>query len=159
MKLSFGMIFSIMLIIVFIAFAFFAIGKFLDIQNVAQIGKFTNDFQASIDKIWRGSEGSEVKEYFLPSKIDYVCITDYSKPPTGPYSSFYDELEQVYFEFENLFFYPLGSSQGFDAREMENINLTKTTENKNPVCFENVKGKVSVRIKKNFDEALVTLSE
>ena len=72
MNISFGMIFSIILIVVFIAFAFFAIQKFLDIQNSVQVGKFGADFQADIDKMWRGSQGSQENKYFLPSKIKYV---------------------------------------------------------------------------------------
>ena len=62
MKLSFGMIFSIILIIIFISFAFYAIQKFLSIQNSVQVGKFVNEFQQNVDKIWKGSQGSEKKE-------------------------------------------------------------------------------------------------
>ena len=83
MKLSFGMIFSIILIVIFIGFAFFAIQKFLGIQNSVQVGKFSNDFQLDVDKIWKGSQGSEEKEYFLPKKITFVCFTDYSSDKKG----------------------------------------------------------------------------
>ncbi|GAH39661.1 unnamed protein product, partial [marine sediment metagenome] len=83
LKLSFGMIFSIILIIIFIAFAFFAVKKFLNIGTSAQIGKFKNDLQSDIDRIWRGSQGSEEQEYFLPSKVKYVCFVNYSVGAMG----------------------------------------------------------------------------
>ena len=70
MKISFGMIFSIILIIVFIAFAFYAIKKFLDIQETAQIETFVNKLQGNIDKMWRSSQGSEEIQYKgIPKKI------------------------------------------------------------------------------------------
>ena len=159
MKLSFGMIFSIILIVIFIAFAFYAIQKFLDIQNSVQVGKFTEDFQNEIDKIWKGSQGLQKKEYFLPEKITHVCFTDYSSNGRGFNRSFYDELELVYYENENLFFYPVGSAQGLDAKEMKHIDLEKTTNSENPLCAENINGKVSFTIKKDFGEALVTITK
>ena len=66
-KLSFGMIFSIILIIVFLAFAFYAIKVFLGIQNTAQIGKFISDLKSDVDRVWKSTESSEEKEYNLLS--------------------------------------------------------------------------------------------
>ena len=157
MKLSFGMIFSIILIIIFIAFAFYAVQKFIDVQNTVQIGKFSNDFQNDIDKIWKGSQGLQKKEYILPKKIEFVCFTDYSSSGKGLNKEFYDEFKLVYYENENLFFYPIGSAKGIDAKEIMRIDLTKTTETKNPLCFKNIEGKVSFTIQKDFNEALVTI--
>lgn len=159
MKLSFGMIFSIILIIIFISFAFYAIQKFLSIQNSVQVGKFTNDFQSNIDKIWKGSQGSEEKEYFLPKKIEYVCFIDYSSKRKGINQIQYKELEQFYYENENMFFYPAGSAQGIDAREIKNIDLKKITENENPFCIKSIKGKINLVIKKDFGEVLVTIGK
>lgn len=159
LKLSFGMIFSIILIAIFVAFAFFAIGKFLDIQNSVLIGKFTADLQSDVDRIWRGSQGSQLEEYFLPSGVDYVCIINYKESPRGSNVDIYSELEQLYFENENLFFYPLGSAQGLGAKETKHLDLNKTTLDSNPLCFEIINGKVKVKIKKEFGEALVTLSK
>ena len=108
LNLSFGMIFSIILIIIFIIFAFYAIQKFLSWQNSAQIGKFKNDLQSDIDRIWQSSKGSQEKEYFLPTKIKYVCFADYeiNDGARGNNRNFYDELELVYYGEENMFFYP-----------------------------------------------------
>ena len=161
MQISFGMIFSIIMIIVFITFAFYAIQKFLSIQNTAQAGKFANDLQNDIDKMWKSSQGSQEQEYFLPSKVKYICFANYKDRDVsrGSYANFFDELDQAFFEEENLFLYPVGSGEGFDSVALEHINISKITKDDNPVCFENAKGKVSFTIKKNFGEALVTVGK
>ena len=146
-------------IIIFISFAFYAIGKFLELQNSAQSGQFYTDFQSDIDKMWRSSQGNQEVEYIVPNKVEYVCFIDYSSPERRMYVGFYEDLEQNYYENENLFFYPLGSSEGIDSREMKNIDLTKTTENENPLCAENINGKVNFVIKKDFGENLVTIEK
>ncbi|MBI5803328.1 hypothetical protein HY448_01440 [Candidatus Pacearchaeota archaeon] len=161
MQLSFGMIFSIILIIVFMAFAFFAIYKFLDIRNSVEVGKFANDFQKDIDSIWKGSQGSQERTYFLDESIKYVCLADFESNKKGSniYSNYYDELERVYFGKENLFFYPVGSAQGSDSKEIKNIDLIQTTSENNPFCVRNIDGKVKFTIKKDFGEDLVTIIE
>ena len=159
MKLSFGMIFSIILIIIFIAFAFYAISKFLDIGNTAQVARFTNSLQTDIDKVWRGSQASQEQEYFLPSKIESICFIDYNSDKRGARDLIYNELEQTYYEYENLFFYPLGSAQGLNAKEVKHIDIEKTTEEDNPLCIEKIKGKVKMILKKDFGEALVSIEK
>ena|SRR3989338_884383 len=159
MNLSFGMIFSIILIVIFISFAFYAIQKFLDIQNSAQVGKFSSDFQASVNSMWKGSEGSQSEQYFLPSKIKNVCFIDYESGKRGKYQEFYGEFNQVFYGDENMFFQPVGSAQGFDSIYVRNINVEAITEENNPFCIGNTNGKVNIRLKKNFGEALVTVSE
>ncbi len=157
MKLSFGMIFSIILIVIFISFAFYAISKFLNIGDTAQVARFTNNLQVDIDKVWKGSQASQEQVYFLPSKIEFICFIDYNSNKRGSRDLIYNELEQTYYESENLFFYPIGSAQGLNAKEVKHINLEKITENNNPMCFENIKGKVKIVLKKDFGEALVSI--
>jgi len=159
MSMSFGMIFSIFLIIVFIAFAFYAITKFLSIQRAAEISSFINDFQQDINKMWQGEGGNQERTYNLPSRITYVCITDYYAPKKGVNSGFYDELKQYFYETQNLFFYPVGSGEGLDAKEIQHINIKKITLNSNPFCVQNIDGKVSFTFKKGFDEALVDVEK
>ena len=88
-----------------------------------------------------------------------MCFTDYSSNERGLNRNFYDELQLVYYENENLFFYPVGSAEGFDAKEMKHIDLIKTTETENPLCVENIEGKISLTIQKDFNEALVTITK
>lgn len=156
-KLSFGMIFSIILIIVFLAFAFYAIKTFLGIQDAAQTGKFINDLKSDIDRVWKSTESSEEKEYVLPSKIDYVCFVDFELPANGPRRDIYSELRFVYFGDENMVFYPLGSSN-IDSIDITNIALSEIIFDENPFCIENVRKKVKLTLVKEIDEALVTIT-
>jgi hypothetical protein len=158
MNLSFGMIFGILLIIVFIAFAFYAIQKVLSIQKTVEAGKFTSDLQNDIDQMWRGVEGSQQYEFPLPTDVKKICITDFSANAIGANSNLYHDLNKFYSGTENLFFYPPGSGEGFDAITLKNINLIKTTANENPLCFDNVDGKIKLIVKKDFGENLVTMS-
>ncbi len=159
LSLSFGMIFSIILIVTFISFAFFAISKFLGIQKSVEVGKFLNDFQSDVDRIWQGSQGSEVKTYSIPKKIEYVCFADYTEQERGENSVLYQRLYEVYYENENMFFYPVGSGEGLDSKELKHIDIKRMTEVENPFCIKNNQGKISFTIKKDFGEALVTIAE
>lgn len=135
MKLSFGMIFSIILIIVFISFSFYAIQKFLKLKNIMEVGQFINNLQSDIDKIWRSSQGSQEVKYFLSSKIESVCFVN-------------DEYENLVFR----------SSDFIEGQKIKHIDIVKITED-GDFCIENVKGKVKMTLEKDYGEALVTISE
>jgi len=136
MKLSFGMIFSIILIVIFIVFAFYAIQKFLDIQKTIQIKKFQNDLQSDIDKIWSGPQGSQEVEYVLPTKIKSICFIDD--------------------EYENLILKP--SLNFVSIGKIQNIDIVKITESEDPFCIKLIDGKVKMIIKKNYGESFVIIT-
>jgi len=156
MQLSFGMIFSIILIIVFIAFAFYVIKILIEGQEEATVLLFKEDLEEDIEKIWKGS-GSITKPegYKLTKKIEMVCFVDYSSPEKGENSEIYRKLKQVYYEYENMFFYPVGSGAGLDATTIRHIDLEKMTESENPYCIENKDGRIILTIKKGYNEELV----
>ena len=160
MKLSFGMIFSIILIIIFVSFAFFAIKKFLEIGDSAQVAKFADSVQKDIDRAWKGSQSSQEREYFLPSKIKFVCFANYSDYPLGAVNDqkkIYEELRKVFQEYENLFFYPAGASEGLNSKQIKHIDLIKTTSDNNPFCIENKEGKIKLTFEKLYRNTLVTI--
>lgn len=157
MKLSFGMIFSIILIIAFIAFAFYAIKKFVGIQDIVKIKQFKDDLQLDIDKSWKSSQGSQEIKYTLPPKVERVCFLDYSSSSKGGKEEIYDSLRQIFYGSENMFFYPIGSAEGADAFEMKHINLEAITQEENPFCINNQKGEIKLTIKKDYGEALVLI--
>ena len=133
MKLSFGMIFSIILIIFFITFAFYGISKFLEIQDAAQIGQFTDNLQSDVDRMWRDNQGSKEVEYFLPSKIKAICF----------------ENEEY-----NLNFV---SDEFIDDVKINHLDLAESIGTKENICFDNLDGKIKFTIKKNFGENLVII--
>jgi len=136
MKLSFGMIFSIFLIVIFIAFAFYAIKMFVGMQKKIQIDKFAEDLQADIDRAWRSTgDISTEEEYILPKKINSVCFKDN--------------------EYKNLVF---RSSELIDGKKINNIDIERITETENPFCIQNTDGKVKLIIQKDYGENLVTIT-
>ncbi len=137
-QISFGMIFSIILIILFIAFAVYGISKFLGVNKFAQVEKFKNEFQADINNMWKSTQGSgQVVEYFVPKKISQVCFVD------G--------------EFENMYFVPLDSD--YKGYLLKNVDIGKTLKNSNKLCIATSKGKIYMTIKKAYNENLVTIAK
>jgi len=134
MKLSFGMIFSIILIIIFIAVAIYAILKFLGIQDSVKIAQFEDDLQSDIDKMWKGSQGSQEVEYSLPAKIKSVCFKD-------------DEYENLVFRADKF----------IEGIKINHIDIEKTLAGEDSFCIDNVNRKLKMRIKKEYGEALVTI--
>jgi len=158
MKLSFGMIFSIILIVIFIAFAFWGIMKFLGFQKEVQIGKFTNYLQQDIDKMWKGSFGSESQTYNLPKGINYVCFVDFSKTSSGPKKELYSDFQLFSGgEENNMFFYPTSSAEGHESIRINHIDVGKITAEENPYCMVS-DGEVKMTIKIDVGDTLVTIT-
>jgi len=134
LEISFGMIFSIILIIIFLSAAFYAITKFIGLQRTIQIESFLRDFQDDVDKMWKSSQGSQNLVYTIPTKINAVCFK--------------------YDEFQNLEF---NSKEIINGKMIEHIDIAKTTKNESPLCIQNVKGKISLTIVKEYGETLVTV--
>ena len=132
MEISFGMIFSIILIIVFIASAVYGVTKFLNLQKNVQTEKFKSDFQDDVNKIWASSLGSQVYFYSLPDKIKKVCFEE-------------DEYE--------------GNLRIFTGETQSTSERIEHLEISSPFCVNNEDGKIQITLKKDFGETLVQVSE
>jgi hypothetical protein len=131
-ELSFGMMFSIILIIVFLAAGFYGIKMFLDFQNNIKVGQFSSDLQDAVIKLWKGTSGTQNLIYQIPTYITAVCFRDW--------------------EYENLNF---ESKRIIKGTNIEHLDIAKTTQTENPLCIKNINGKVNFIIVKNYGEALV----
>jgi hypothetical protein len=134
--LSFGMIFSIVLIIIFLGFGFYAIKKMLDLQSSVQVEKFLSDLQSDVDKMWKSVQGSQSVTYSLPTKITSICFQE-------------DEFENLKFNSKTL----------IKGTNIENIDIETTLEDENPFCIQNVKGKVNFKLVKGYGKTLVTITK
>lgn len=155
--LPFGMIFSIILIIVFIVVAFVAIRHFLGIRDCSQIGLFKDDLQNEIDRAWHSDMTSEIfppedsTVTYLPSSILYVCFIDIDDEASGDNEDFYSEILKYLHENQNMVFYPPKKAcEGLRSFEIKHINITEITAENNPYCVKNVNGKPSMKIEKEF---------
>lgn len=155
-ELSFGVIFSIILIIAFIAVAIYAIMMFLSTKKCAEIGLFKNDLQEAVNAAWNGEETNTDFKRSLPVSLDFACFIDTTKPEKGNYH-YYNNVTALGKNF-NMFFWPIKNAcKGQGTFNIEHINLEKITESKNPYCIQNVNGKTTIKIEKRFSEMLVKL--
>jgi len=157
--MSFGMIFSIILIIIFIVFAFSVIGKFLNTGDNALVKRFSNDLQNDINTVWRSSQALQSVTYNMPNKVEKICFTDFSLDSLGEDSDIYSELRLTYYEFENLFFYPTDSIEDLQAKTLEHLDIVNSTQEANPLCFNNIDGKVSLTLQKDYKDTLVKITK
>jgi hypothetical protein len=158
-EISFNMIFSIILIIVFISAAVYAINKFMNISHCSQIGIFKTELQDEIDKAWAGSgEYIYTKTLTIPSKITYICFGDKNKGSTGEYTEYFEDFKYGFPE-NNFFFVPMKNACDFKTLTLKHINLEKTTSQINPYCIPVINGKVDVKITKEITDALVCIGK
>ena len=158
MEMSFGMIFTIVLIVAFLGFTFFAITKFLNYRDKLQIAQFGTSLQENVDTLWRSSEGSQNYEYNLPGKVQAVCIWNYHAQPTAGMTEVKNDIERDYTGEENTFFYPHEASGNLEALNIKNLDVEKTTQKENPYCFKNKDGKLSlVIIKESISDTKVKI--
>ena len=157
-QISFGMIFSIILVIVFLGFAFYAIKTFLAAGDKAKAVKFLDDLQEEVTNAWENQASSETQEYILPGYVDFVCFVDFGSRSRGENSALFAELNRIGNNEENLGFYPVKYT-GFESATINHINLEETTADENPLCIEARNGEVQITLKKDFGEALVTIEK
>lgn len=139
LKISFGMIFAIILIIVFIVFAFIAINKFLEFQKNAQINQFMNNLQNDITSTYTSQSASNIETYSVPSNVIKVCFVNSN--------------------LDNLEIYTKGSLIPSNTNELKDIDLNNTFPGGNSrICTNATDNKVSIKLTKDYYSSLVTVS-
>lgn len=158
MELSFGMIFAIILIAVFIFVAFYAIKFFLNMQCTVSEGQFVKDLNNYAHRMWESQGITEESEFkgtiggFCGVKEVCFFNPDMEKPQRGEFTTEYDEIQKYYNDIgDNMFFYPI--NEEFNHAKIENLNLEGL--NPNPYCITFEEGKASIWLKKNSQEELV----
>jgi hypothetical protein len=158
--MSFGMIFSIILIVFFVAVAFIAIKSFLSTQRCAQIGIFKDNFQTEITKTWNSQKSEFEFKSRLPAQIKYVCFADIDKgiTATGTAGNIGRELGVYKGYIANMFLYPTEPACGMVYHEIEHLDIDKIISSKNPYCIAVDDGNINIQIKKDFGDKLVSVS-
>jgi uncharacterized protein (UPF0333 family) len=150
LDLSFGLIFSVILIITFLGFAAYAIVNFLKMKDNIETSTFLGDIQEDVNVFWRSSQSVDDFTYSLPKKIKEVCFIDITQNKKGNNVEIYDELEKHLIEGGNMIFYPIGSANPTSSIEIKHIDIFNMTETNNPLCFENKNGKVTLNLRQDF---------
>src|SRR3989338_4193949 len=83
-EVSFGMIFSVIVIIAVIVVAFYIIMQFLEFKDCTALGLYYDNLESEINKAW-ASTGVTSKTFSgdVPSAVDYVCFGNLNKPASG----------------------------------------------------------------------------
>jgi hypothetical protein len=162
MQISFGMIFSIIIIIAIIAVAVYVIIYFLNLNKCTETGTFKQKLQERIDQAYSGGKtlgGFDVAT--LPSAVKYVCFGNYGNgylgQATNDERTAYQGLVRYANPDINMYIYPPGSgcNKGLSTFELEHI---QTVQDKF-FCVKVNDGKASIKISKSVEDALVTISK
>jgi hypothetical protein len=159
-QLSFGMIFSVIIIAITLFVAGYVIMSFLKTSNCAKLGNFDKALGSEIDLVYQNLGETNKKITTLPaipSKVSWVCFGSLNQNADGA-----DKEKRDYFisnnlkKSDNLFFYPIQQSC---ERKYASFNLEHVTT-PNFFCLPVKSDKVEPRITKNDStNLLVRLSK
>jgi len=156
--MSFGTIFSIILIIFFVVIVFIVIKYFLGLQKCTQIGIFLDDFQDEVNTAWNSEKSEFPFTPNLPSNLEYVCFANLSEPRRNAPADIYQDIELYQGTGANLFLYPTVDACDIPYNTIKNIDLEDITSTSNPYCVEIRDGKALFNIKKERGERLVKIN-
>jgi len=155
-QISFGMIFSIIIVIATVAIGFYVINYFLNLSSCTKTGLFWNSLTDETDKAWNTDMTQTIFKGNVPSGVEYVCFGNLSSR-TGIDSKSTEillELQTFGENDKNSFIYPPKK-----ACELAFYDL-KHSRFDNFFCVPAKSGVVDIKI--SFDarkSALVTLSK
>ncbi len=155
LQISFGMIFSIILIIATVAVAFYVISYFIKLGNNVSCKLYYTDLQDRITVAWNGELSNEVFSESLPSGVSEVCFGYLNQSTRSSSDASVQESLRAYPSAKsNLFFYPRGSTCN-DGNFAYHLTHVKDSAF---FCVKVVKGKARVTINKGTKDALVNLN-
>jgi len=156
--MSFSMIFSIILIVFFIAIAGIAINAFLKFQKEAQIRLFMGEFQNAVNIAFNSDEYESYFKSELPSGIKDVCLinlTSSAKSPNTDEQGIFNYVKKETRDFKyNLYIYAPEKSYKTKWGTIKNIDLSQ----KNPICIPVKNNKVSIKLVREFEYPQVKVS-
>lgn len=162
MEMSFQLIFSIILIAVFIYAAFYGIRYFLERADQVQVGQFLADLKSDVNNAWQSTETSNVYTFNLPDGVKKVCFSNFNYLS---YNKSYCPEFEIYRtaaqrEGSNVFFCPPSGASNVGAPVHFRIDCDGTDclrfPAKQPYCLSNNNG-VTITLERNLGEAFVKL--
>ncbi len=155
-QMSFGMIFSIIIIIATVAVAFYFIQKFLDSSDCVILGDFKSKLQEDIDSAWRSPIAQKKFVGSLTRGIESVCFGSIKDRVPGTNENEFQEFSYLVDSDKNLFLYP--SNEACNGRSA--VLKLKNVDSKGFFCKKVVNGKIEFNIiKESATQALVKVKE
>lgn len=153
LQISFGVIFSIIIIIATLAIAGYVIVKFLSTSDNVECKLFYSDLQKKIDEAWSQDGGSSyVFSGSASSESEQVCFGYINQTFAEQDRVAHEKIDEYSSKSVNLFFYPIASCG--DSSFSYNLKHIKTDKF---FCVDVQNGKASVKIAKGTFDALVKL--
>lgn len=157
MGMSFGMIFSIILIAAVVAVAIYAIVYFIGIGKCSDAGFFYDDLQKEINRAWNSDIYSDRFSGKLPKDIEAVCFGNFTVPVAGNDGGFSNsiKLQLSGSDESNFFIYPSAAACGgrLDTNVLKNVNVQEF------FCVNrNSEEEFEVKLGKNSNEAVVKIT-
>lgn len=155
LQISFGMIFSIIIIVATLAVASYVLVKFVDFGSRVSCKLFYRDLQERIDRAWaEDGKTSDIFKGKMPHGVEKVCLGSISENAAVYDKAVQEELKFYADKDSNLFFYPPEKSAcGSDGFVYSLVHASTN----NFFCIPVVDGKVELKISKSSTENLVTL--
>lgn len=155
MQMSFGMIFSIILIIAIVAIAVYVTLNFLRLGKCTEIGLFYDSLKKEVEKAWKSTIYKDVFSDELPSGIEFVCFGDLNLGYNGEFREQYDFLSRYRRQDKNVFLYPIQNACDSNLAffKLEHVDISDF------FCVPAIDGKIRVGMEKGQFDALVKLSQ
>lgn len=157
-QLSFGMIFSIIIIIATVAVAFYIISHFLSLNKCTQISFFYDDLQKTVDRMWTSDAASQTLSVDMPGDIESVCFGTLNQVAATGFKDEQDALKDRYIKIDkNVFIYP--SRKACDGNlGYFGLKHAQTAGNQF-FCVPVKNGKLNLKLSKGNFDALVTVNK
>lgn len=167
--LSFQMIFSILLIIVFVIAAGIAVRTLINNTEHARIVKFIQELNSETEKIWMATTAEKTIYLDLPSKIGFVCFADNLKSldeEDFPDKDVYDSINFYSDEYgdSKVFFYDPDVLESYDMTPYTKISCGSkkkdclSLESVDKICcIKNKKG-ITLTLRKDIESPNVILA-
>jgi hypothetical protein len=146
--ISFGVIFSIILIVFFIIVAGIVIKSFLDTKKCAELGIFIDRFNSHVENTWNSQSYSGEFKGNLPKKINYICFANLSNSIKGDFENQGYDISLYEGRRANTFFYPMNEACEMPFNQIEHLDLERITKNNNPNCILVYEGRAILKIEK-----------
>ncbi len=155
LQLSFGVIFSIIIIVATLAVAGYIIVKFLNTDSNVQCKLFVQDLQTKINSAWASDGASSyVFTEDVPSGVQQVCLGYLNASASSQADQSVQTGLHNYAPLRNnFFFYPRSSCGG------SFYNVLQHTDINGFFCFPTQNGKASITVSKGSFDALVKLGK
>ncbi|MFC1685965.1 hypothetical protein ACFLZZ_03005 [Nanoarchaeota archaeon] len=163
-EFPFQMLFSLILIAVFLYAAFTGINYFLERADQIKIGQFVLEIKAEVNEVWQTAESEQDYTAQLPSKIEVVCFGDLSSTLVNLFCPDFElyRRQALIREANMLLCPPVESTKvGTDAYykiDCEGKECLKIEQDLGVSCIPVENGKLSLTLSKDLESPTVSIN-